>query len=325
MSPLRICFAGTPSFAQAQLEALLGSRHEIAAVYSQPDRPAGRGRKSRPGAVAELALARGLCLLRPASLRGDEAAATLAAFAADVLVVAAYGLILPPWILKIPRYGCINVHASLLPRWRGAAPIERALLAGDRVSGVTIMRIDAGLDTGAIVHQREVPVAVEDDRDSLQAKLAAAGREALLFSLDRLPELLANAQPQREAAATYAHKLETADLLIDWCASADFINRQVRAGIGRSPAFTFSGQKRIRILRATVAADESSAPPAVQVPGTILTAAKDGLRIACGEQQVLRVTEVQLPGKKPVAVAAALNASRHPFAPGTRLLPASHI
>ena len=306
---LKLCFAGTPAFAAAHLSALLDAGHEPAAVFTQPDRPAGRGRKPRPSAVAEVAAAHGLPLHKPADLRGGEADRLLAEQQPDALIVAAYGLILPPSILTLPRYGCVNVHASLLPRWRGAAPIERALLAGDQRSGISVMQMEAGLDTGPIVYQREVPIAGDDDRQTLEAKLTEAGCEALLRSLRSLPELLANARRQDDAEATYAHKLEKADARIDWAADAAFIAQQVRAGIGRAPAFTFVGQSRIRILRATAEAGEWDA-----ALGQIVAAGKRGLLVACGKD-ALRIAMLQLPGKNPVPARALTHSS---FAPGGR-------
>ncbi len=304
---LKLCFAGTPAFAAAHLSALLEAGHEVSAVFTQPDRPAGRGRKPRPSAVAELAVAHGLPLHKPADLRGGEAIPLLASHQPDALIVAAYGLILPPSILTLPRHGCVNVHASLLPRWRGAAPIERALLAGEKNTGISIMRMDEGLDTGPILCQREVAIAKEDDRETLEAKLTETGRGALLRSLQGLPELLANARRQDDAKATYAHKLEKTEARIDWTADAVFIARQVRAGIGRAPAFTFAGQRRIRILRATAEPRERAA-----APGQIVAAGKRGLLVACGTG-ALCIAVLQLPGKNPAPTRAL---TQSPFAPG---------
>ena len=311
MPALRLCFAGTPAFAAAHLQALLDSPHEIAAVFTQPDRPAGRGRKLTPSAVASLAAAHGLATFKPAGLRGDEPSRLLASLAPDVMVVAAYGLMLPASILGIPRFGCVNVHASLLPRWRGAAPIERALLAGDRRGGVTIMRMDEGLDTGAILLQHEVAIT-DDDRDVLESKLIEAGRAALLRGLDDLPALLAAARPQDDSQATYAKKLEKSDAMIDWTAAAEYIGRQVRAGVGRAPAFAFIGGQRIRILRASPRALENAA-----ASGEITRIGKNELLVACGED-ALAVEVVQLPGKTPVAIGALLHSPSSPFVEGAR-------
>ena len=308
--PLRLCFAGTPAFAAAHLRALLASPHELAAVFTQPDRPAGRGRRLRPSAVAEVAEEHGLPVHKPASLRGDAAAGLLASYQPDALIVAAYGLILPSSILAVPRFGCINVHASLLPRWRGAAPVERALLAGDRESGVSIMQMDQGLDTGPILYQSAFPIAGEDDRNTLEARLTDTGCRALLHSLQSLPELLAKGRRQDDSLATYAHKLEKSHALIDWTADAALISRQVRAGIGRMPAFTFAGPRRIRILRAAAEGCRKSGPP-----GLIVEFGNSGLLVLCG-RDALRVATVQLPGKNPVATGELLHSQSAPFASG---------
>ncbi len=319
MPALRLCFAGTPAFAAAHLQALLDSRHELGAVFTRPDRPAGRGRKLSSSAVAALAEAHDLPLHKPADLRGDEPARLLAACEPDVLVVAAYGLILPAAILEIPRYGCVNVHASLLPRWRGAAPIERALLAGDSHTGITIMRMDEGLDTGDILHQREVEIADSDDRDDLETKLVEAGRAALTHGLDNLPDLLARARRQDESLATRARKLDKADAMIAWSASAEFIARQVRAGVGRAPAYANIGRQRVRLLRA---APQARTHPAA--PGAIVDIDKRGLLVACGSG-ALRVEIVQLPGKKPMPVGALLHSSSTPFVKGASFLDAAAV
>ena len=313
MPALRLCFAGTPAFAAAHLNALLAASHQIAAVYTQPDRPAGRGRKLQASAVAEAAEACGLPLHKPETMRGEEQARLLASFEPDVLVVAAYGLLLPTSILSVPRFGCVNVHPSLLPRWRGAAPIERALLAGDRSTGVSIMRVDEGLDTGDILYQREVPIAPFDDRVALEAKLIDAGCAAMLHSLDNLPKLLAGARRQDEDSATYAHKLKKADALIDWAATAERIDRQVRAGVGRAPAFAFIRRLRVRILSATPEPLDHA-----EQPGIIINAGKNGVLVACGAG-ALRIDTVQMPGKNPVALGALRNSPSTPFAPGERL------
>lgn len=310
MPAMRICFAGTPAFAAAHLQALLDSPHEVAAVLTQPDRPAGRGRKLTPSAVSVLAEAHGLPLHKPAGLRGDEAARLLASHEPDVLVVAAYGLILPASVLEIPRYGCVNVHASLLPRWRGAAPVERALLAGDHITGITIMRMDEGLDTGDILHRHEVEIARSDDRETLEAKLVEAGRAALLHSLENLPKFLAEATRQDDSLASYAHKLDKADATIDWTASAEHIGRQVRAGVGRAPAFAFIGEQRVRILRAAPEVGEHS-----ETPGAIIDAGKTGLLVACGKGAI-RIEIAQMPGKTAVPVGALLNSPSTLFVKG---------
>ena len=316
MPALQPCFAGTPAFAAAHLQALLDSSHKVAAVFTQPDRPAGRGRKLTPSAVAALAEAHGLSTFKPASLRGDEPARLLASLEPDVLVVAAYGLILPATILAIPRYGCVNVHASLLPRWRGAAPIERAMLAGDHLTGITVMHMDEGLDTGDILHQREVEITASEDRNEVESKLIETGCAALLHALDNLPELLESARPQDDSAASYANKLDRIDAMIDWSAPAEYIGRQVRAGVGRAPAFAFIGERRVRLLRATPEAREHAA-----APGEIIAAGKQGLLVACGAG-ALRIEVVQMSGKTATPVSALLNSPSTPFVAGASFIEA---
>ncbi len=312
VAALRLCFAGTPEFAAAHLQALLDSPHTLAAVFTQPDRPAGRGRKPTPSAVAALASTHGLPVHKPSTLRDGESARLLASLDVDAMVVAAYGLILPPQVLQIPRHGCINVHASLLPRWRGAAPIERALLAGDDRTGITIMRMDAGLDTGDILHQQEVAIGPGDDRNDVEAKLRLAGREALLYSLGNLPRLLAAARPQDNSLATYADKLEKNEAMIDWQGEAVYIARQVRAGVGRAPAFGLLGGQRLRVLRARPEAVDHGA-----AAGSILEAGKGGLLVACGSG-ALRAEIVQMPGKKAAPVRALLHSPSTPLRTGAR-------
>lgn len=310
MSSLRIVFAGTPEFAARHLQAVLQSSHQIVAVYTQPDRPAGRGKKLLASAVKQLALEHGLPVLQPPSLKPESEQDQLAARNADLMVVVAYGLLLPAKILSIPRYGCINVHASLLPRWRGAAPIERAMLAGDTETGVTIMQMEAGLDTGPMIHKSPVKIARDDTRLTLEAKLVEAGTTALLHVLDNLRTLLPTAEIQNDALSTYAAKLEKQEAVIDWSASAAAIDLQVRAGIGRNPACTNLGDSRIRIL-----ASKPHERGYSTAPGTIIEIASDTLTVACGSGS-LSVSEVQLAGKSPVSIRALLNSHRDFFAPG---------
>lgn len=311
---LRLCFAGTPAFAAAHLQVLLASSHHVAAVYTQPDRPSGRGNKLVPSAVKQLANAHGIPVAQPVSLKSAEAQTEFAAIAPDLLVVVAYGLILPQAILDIPRFGCINVHASLLPRWRGAAPIERALLAGDRVTGVTIMQMDAGLDTGDMLTTESIAISETDTREDLESRLAAAGGIALLRTLDNLQELQKKAEKQDSSQSSYAAKLEKSEAVIDWAQSAELINRQIRAGVGRTPAYSFLGDQRLRILRASVVAVD----PRDSTPGTILTCNRDEFRVACGSSQ-LAVQVVQLPGKTAMQIGDLLNSLADFFRPGTVL------
>jgi methionyl-tRNA formyltransferase len=274
----RLCFAGTPEFAAAHLQALLRRGFDIAAVYTQPDRPAGRGNKLQPSPVKQVALAAGLKVLQPASLKPEQEQEHLRQLQADLLVVVAYGLILPAAILQIPRLGCINVHASLLPRWRGAAPIERALLAGDAETGITIMQMDAGLDTGAMLLQQAVPISASDDRQMLENKLEQAGTSSLVYALDHLQELQAKAETQDDSQTSYAAKLDKSEALIDWTQPATLIDRVVRAGIGRFPAYSFIAGQRLRILKARVEIASGGGKP-----GQIVAIGKHSLTVACGE------------------------------------------
>jgi methionyl-tRNA formyltransferase len=312
MSELRLCFAGTPDFSAAHLSALIAAGHTIDAVYTQPDRPSGRGKKLQPSPVKAVAMAAGLEIRQPASLKTVEAQQELAAIAPDLLVVVAYGLILPQAVLELPKLGCINVHASLLPRWRGAAPIERALLAGDAVSGVTIMKMDAGLDTGDMLYKQQVAIDPEDDRVSLTDKICEAGKLALLHTLSHFPELSSQAQRQNDSLSTYADKLEKSESLLRWQEPAEKLHRIIRAGLGRAPAFSFINGARLQLLEASVAQTESQ-----KTPGTILEISRQGMLIACGEACLL-VTRIALPGKKPWTITDLLNS-------GTDLLQAGAI
>ena len=229
MPPLRIIFAGTPDFSVPCLRALRDAGHEVVAVYTQPDRPAGRGRKLSPGPVKEVAAALGLPIHQPPTLRDPEAIATLRDLGADLMVVVAYGLLLPQAVLDVPRLGCLNIHASLLPRWRGAAPIQRALLAGDRETGITIMRLEAGLDTGPMLSRQALPIAPDETGGSLHDRLARLGGGLIVEALDRLEAGTARFEPQDDTAATYARKLAKSEALIDWTQPAEALERQVRA------------------------------------------------------------------------------------------------
>jgi len=313
MQALKLVFAGTPEFSARHLQALIDGPHDILAVYTQPDRAAGRGKKPRPSPVKMLAEAHALPIRQPVSLRDAEAQAALAALDADLMVVVAYGLILPQTILDTPRLGCINVHASLLPRWRGAAPIERALMAGDKETGVTIMQMDAGLDTGDMLYKVHTAISEQDNREDLEARLANLGCEALLHTLANYPALRASAKAQDNNLSTYASKLEKHEAQIDWSRSARQISRQIRAGVGRLPAWTALNGQRIRLLQGRALPRVAAA-----TPGTIVEASADnGLHIACAEG-VLEVHQLQLPGKNPVSVRDALNARSALFAVGNR-------
>ena len=298
---LRVGFAGTPAFAAEILGHLLGhSRHPVVAVLTQPDRPAGRGRRLRPGPVKELALAHGLPVFQPENRAGLEA---LPLPGLDVLAVAAYGLILPPALLERPRFGCINVHASLLPRWRGAAPIQRAILAGDDSTGITIMQMDEGLDTGDILWQERCPIDPAETAGSLEARLAAMGGPCLLKVLDDLAAGRTERRPQGEAGATYAPKIRKEEARIDWTESAVQIGRRVRAFNPPGASAVLRGQE-MRILEAGVAEGVPGASP-----GEVVHADGDALRVAAGEGTVV-IRRLQLPGRRPVTARDFLNA--HP-------------
>ena len=317
MSPLRVVFAGTPDFAASSLAAVLDSEHEVVAVYTQPDRPAGRGRKLTPSPVKQLAQEHGLPVVQPASLKDADAQAELAALNADVMVVVAYGLLLPQAVLDTPRLGCINVHASLLPRWRGAAPIQRAIEAGDSASGVTIMQMDAGLDTGAMLYEVRTPITSRTTGGDLHDQLAIQGANALIHVLDNLDNGSLEATPQPEEGVTYAAKLSKAEAELDFSQPAEQLARKIRAFNPWPVAWCTLGNDRLRLLMASV--EQGEQPPSP--PGTLLEHGDDHLRIACGEQgqEVLCVSRAQLPGGKAMAVRDLLNARQTSLTVGVRL------
>jgi methionyl-tRNA formyltransferase len=305
MTVLRIAFAGTPHFALPALRALLSSKHRVVGVLTQPDRPAGRGRELRASPVKLLALDAGLPLAQPSTLKTPESRVELAGWAPDVLVVVAYGLILPPPVLSLPRLGCVNIHGSLLPRWRGAAPIQRAILAGDVETGVTIMQLDAGLDTGPTLLERRHPIGTHDTAGDLHDALAELGAGALIEALDGLAAGTLAATPQPANGATYAPKLEKAEAKLDWSQPAPEIDRRVRAFNPWPVAETQFAGETLRILRAHVAATAATGA----AHGTLLGLAEDGLHVACGDG-VLAVSELQRAGKRPVSARDFANALR---------------
>lgn len=324
MSPLKICFAGTPEFAAVQLAALLRSNHEVKAVYTQPDRPSGRGKLLKASAVKQLASEHQLTVYQPSSLKSDESLSVFRDLAPDLLIVVAYGLILPQAILDIPKFGCLNVHASLLPRWRGAAPIERAILCGDTKTGVTIMEMDAGLDTGRMLLKASVDITETDNRVDLESKLASAGQEALGQVLSDLPNYLKSAEAQDDDLSSYAAKVDKSEAVIDWHSPAEVINRQVRAFVGRFPAYCFleqleqaNGGERMRVLECNVVDQYSLEKPSNREEkiGEIVQASKAGIIIRCNNSY-LSILTLQFPGKNPMSFRDALNSRRDLFAVG---------
>jgi methionyl-tRNA formyltransferase len=290
---MRLIFMGTPDFAVPALLALHRAGHDIACVYTRAPRPAGRGQKPRPTPVAAHAEALGLTLRSPASLRGAEEQAAFGALGAEAAVVVAYGLILPPSVLAAPRRGCWNIHASLLPRWRGAAPIHRAVLAGDAETGVTIMAMEEGLDTGAVLLSCALPIEPSDTTGDLHDRLAVTGAKLIVEALDGLDRL--DLQPQAEEGVTYAAKIDKAEARIDWTRSAEEVDRQIR-GLSPFPgAWTEAGGARLKLLRSVLAEGEGA-------PGEVLD---DRLTVACGTGAI-RVTELQRPGRAAAPAAEVL-------------------
>jgi methionyl-tRNA formyltransferase len=308
---VRLAFAGTPEFAARHLRALLEAGVRPLAVYTQPDRPAGRGQRLRESPVKQLAAAQGLPVRQPESLRDPEAQGGLAALALDLLVVVAYGLILPPAALAIPRLGCLNVHASLLPRWRGAAPIQRAILAGDTESGVSLMQMDAGLDTGPVLRVARCPIGPRDTAGALHDRLAALGAPALLQLLAELASGPVQGVPQSAAGVTYAPKVERAEARLEWGEPALDLDRRVRAFNPWPVAYTTLGQGIVRVWAA-----EPVPGPCADAPGEVLASSRAGIDVATGDG-TLRITVLQLPGGRPLTVAEYLNA--HPSPVGQRL------
>jgi methionyl-tRNA formyltransferase len=301
---LRLAFMGTPDFAVPALAALIEAGHTIACVYSQPPRPAGRGHRDRPSPVHAFAAERGLEVRTPKSVKGEDAQGEFRALELDAAVVAAYGLILPVPILEAPRLGCVNIHASILPRWRGAAPIERAILAGDGETGVTIMRMDAGLDTGPMLLTETLPIAPDATGGSLREALAVLGSRLVVAALAGLEAGTVTATPQPAEGVTYARKLDKAEARIDWSAPADTVLRQIRAFTPVPGPWCLAAGERLKVLEAAPA--EGNGPP-----GTILA---DPLVVACGRDAV-RLVRVQRAGKGPMAALDLLRG--FPLPPGT--------
>jgi methionyl-tRNA formyltransferase len=309
--PLRIIFAGTPDFAARHLQALINSEHQIVGVYSQPDRPAGRGKKLKASEVKALALEHDLPVFQPQSLKTDEALEELNSLNADIMIVVAYGLILPKAILDAPRLGCLNVHGSILPRWRGAAPIQRAIWAGDQQTGVTIMQMDEGLDTGDMLHISHCPIDSAETSASLYAKLAELGPDALINTINRLAKGDITPEPQNDADANYAKKLSKDEANIDWSMDAEQIERNIRAFNPWPVCFTQMSGNTVKIYQANVVEQSGAA-------GTVLTSDKNGIVVACGKH-ALSISELQPQGKKPMAINDFLNGRSDWVTPGTVL------
>jgi len=286
---MRVVFAGTPAFAKSALEALLGAGHEVALVLTQPDRPAGRGMSPRSSEVKTLAVARGLPLAQPASLKSGEALELVRAANAQVMVVAAYGLILPPSLLDLCELGCINIHASLLPRWRGAAPVQRAILAGDEETGISIMRMEEGLDTGPVYFMRQLRIEPDDTAGSLSGKLAALGGSCIVEALADLGTAQLGAIPQSDRGVTYANKIEKQEAVIDWSRAAAQVERQVRAFNPFPVAHTSWRGAPLRIWRARALLHQAG------TAGRVIEVNGDGLLVECGSGALL-VEELQRTG-----------------------------
>ena len=313
MQPLRIIFAGTPDFAAKHLASLIESSHEIVAVYTKEDTPSGRGKKLQASAVKNLALEHDLPVVQPKSLRDTDAQQVLASFNADLMVVVAYGLILPQVVLDTPRLGCINVHGSLLPQWRGAAPIQRAVWAGDAQSGVTIMQMDKGLDTGAMLYKASLDIASDETSATLYDRLAELGPGALVEAIDLLSQDKLNAETQDDNLATYAHKLSKDEAKIDWNESAQHIERCIRAFNPWPVSYFQVAEMNVKVWHATCDNTPVSAPA-----GTIISADKKGIVVATA-QGSMTLLNLQFPGKKAMAINDILNSRKALFEVGTQL------
>jgi len=310
---LRIIFAGTPDFAARHLAALLAANFNVVGVFTQPDRPAGRGKKLMPSPVKTLAEEHGLPVFQPASLRPADNQQLIADLNADIMVVVAYGLILPKAVLEMPRLGCINVHGSLLPRWRGAAPIQRSLWAGDDETGVTIMQMDVGLDTGDMLYKLACPITADDTSASLYDKLAELGPQGLIETLEQIANGKAKPEVQDESRVTYAEKLSKEEALLDWSLSAAQLERCIRAFNPWPMSFFMMEEQPVKVWRASVIDTAANAEP-----GTILSADKQGIQVATA-QGVLNIEELQPAGKKAMKAQDLLNSRKAFFAPGNRL------
>ena len=310
---MRIIFAGTPDFAARHLDALLTSEHEVVGVFTQPDRPAGRGNKLTPSPVKTLALEHSIPVFQPKSLRPAESQQLVAELNADVMVVVAYGLILPQAVLDMPKLGCINVHGSLLPRWRGAAPIQRSLWAGDSQTGITIMQMDVGLDTGNMLHKIECDIEPQDTSATLYNKLAELGPTGMLATLQQLAEGTARPEVQDEALVTYAEKLSKEEARLDWSLSAKQLERCIRAFNPWPMSYFVIDEQPVKVWQAEALDQQTSAQP-----GTIIAAGKAGIQVATSDG-ILNILQLQPAGKKAMSVQDILNSRREWFIEGNIL------
>lgn len=317
--PLRIVFAGTPDFAATHLAALLGSCFQVVAVYSQPDRPSGRGKKLVASPVKQLAVQHQLPVYQPLTLKDPDAQAQLAALKPDLMVVVAYGLLLPQAVLDIPRLGCINVHASLLPRWRGAAPIQRAIEAGDTETGVCVMQMEAGLDTGPVLARRVCPVLPDDTGGSLHDRLAILGAQALLETLDQLATGKTGAEAQDAVGVTYAHKLDKEEARLDFTRPATALWQQIRAFNPFPVSWCLlPNGERLRVWCASDDQEHSNPEHGSKSPGTVIRCDANGLCIACGSGSLL-LTELQLPSRNRMLMRDIINGQLLLLKAGDRL------
>lgn len=310
-SPLKIVFAGTPDFAASSLQALLNSEHEVIAVYTQPDKKGKRKNQMAPRPVKDLAVEHNIPVFQPTTLKTEEEQLALTNLKADIMVVVAYGMLLPKAILETPRLGCINVHGSLLPRWRGAAPVERSMLAGDAETGVTIMQMDEGLDTGDMLYKVTTPIENNDTAACVFERLATIGSDALVKTLKQFQQETVSPEPQDDNLATYAKKLQKTEGVIDWSASATDIDLKIRT-LSPRVAVTFKlGEEVVKLLGCELVEQSGN-------PGEILPSDKKSIVVACGEGAI-KIIQLQLPGKKPMDTAAVLNSKREQFSAGVVL------
>lgn len=306
--PLKIIFAGTPDFAAAHLQTLINSEHQVIAAYSQPDRPAGRGKKLTASPVKKLALEHDIPVYQPLNFKDPSDVQTLAELNADIMVVVAYGLLLPKSVLEAPRLGCINVHGSILPRWRGAAPIQRAIEAGDKTTGITIMQMDVGLDTGDMLVKAECPITSETTTASLHDELIDLGGPALIEALEQLSGGTAQPEVQDDSLSNYAKKIQKSEALIDWSLPASTLDLNIRAFNPFPVCYTELDNERVKIWQASIVEQSGN-------PGEIIGHDQHTIIIACGES-ALAIKTLQLPGKKAMTAADVLRGSGEKFSPG---------